>query len=43
VGEVGFEDELNVDIINTEKGAELLCLMEEAIGIPKNEAKGVGD
>jgi hypothetical protein len=42
VGEVGFGDEHNVDVIIREEGAELVGVVEEAIGIPKSEAKGVG-
>jgi hypothetical protein len=43
VGEVGFGEEHNVDVVNREERAELVCVMEDSIGIPKSEAKGVGD
>jgi hypothetical protein len=42
VGEVDFGDEHNVDVVIREKGAELVGVVEEAIGIPKSKAKGVG-
>jgi hypothetical protein len=35
---VGFWDEHYVDVINREEGAELVWVLEEAIGIPKSEA-----
>jgi hypothetical protein len=43
MSEVGFGDEHNVDVVIREEGAELVGVVEEAIGVPESEAKGVGD
>jgi hypothetical protein len=39
---VGFRDEHNINGIRSEKGAELFHVVEEAVGVPYGEAKGVG-
>jgi hypothetical protein len=42
-GKVGFRDEHNINGISREEGAELVRVVEEAIGIPYGEEKGVGN